>query len=87
MPNIGRGRGVFSGDGYSYKASIEGKEITALWQVPLKENTLRYYVRSEPDKGITKVASENKYKYSVGVALGPYLLAEDIAANRSINFH
>ena len=71
MPNIGRGGGVFSGDNYYYKGQMEDKEITALWQVPIKGKTLRYYVRSKPNKGIIKVISEDRYKYSVGVALGP----------------
>jgi hypothetical protein len=71
MPNLGDGGGTFGGDGHSYEGTMEGKEIVALWQVPVKDNVLRYYVRSEPDKGIIRAPREVNYAYSVGVALGP----------------
>lgn len=47
MPNLGDGGGAFGGDSYSYEGAMEGKEIVALWQVPVKDKVLRYYVRSE----------------------------------------
>jgi hypothetical protein len=71
MPNLGDGGGTFGGDGHSYEGIMEGKEIVALWQVPVKDKVLRYYVRSEPDKGIIRAPREGHYAYSVGVALGP----------------
>ena len=71
MPNLGDGGGTFGGDGHSYEGAMEGKEIVALWQVPLKDKVLRYYVRSEPKKGIIRVPRGGHSTYSVGVALGP----------------
>ena len=71
MPNLGDGGGTFGGDGHSYEGTMEGKEIVALWQVPVKDKVLRYYVRSEPDKGIIRAPREGHSTYSVGVALGP----------------
>jgi hypothetical protein len=71
MPNLGDGGGTFGGDGHSYEGTMEGKEIVALWQVPVKDKALRYYVRSEPDKGIIRAPRGGHNTYSVGVALGP----------------
>jgi hypothetical protein len=71
QPNIGDGGGGFGGNNHSYKGPMDGKEIVALWQVPLESKTLRYYVRSEANKGIIKAPREGKYTYKIGVALGP----------------
>jgi hypothetical protein len=71
MPNLGRAGGGFGGNYHSYKGAMEGEEIVALWQVPVKDKVLRYYVRSEPGKGIIRAPREGHYSYSVGVAFGP----------------
>jgi len=71
QPNIGDGGGGFGGNNHYYKGPMEDKELVALWQVPLESKTLRYYVRSEPNKGIIKAPREGRYAYDVGVALGP----------------
>jgi hypothetical protein len=71
MPNLGRAGGGFGGNYHSYEGAMEGEEIVALWQVPIKDKVLRYYVRSEPSKGIIRVPREGHYSYNVGVALGP----------------
>ena len=71
MPNLDDGGGTFGGDGHSYEGAMEGKEIVALWQVPVKDKVLRYYVRSKPSKGIIRAPREGHSTYSVGVALGP----------------
>ena len=71
MPNLGRAGGGFGGNYHSYKGAMEGEEIVALWQVPVKDKVLRYYVRSEPGKGIIRASREGHYSYNVGVAFGP----------------
>jgi hypothetical protein len=71
MPTLGDGGGSFGGDFHYYKDSLEGEEIVALWQVPFEGSTLRYYVRSEPGKGIIRAPRERRYAYNAGVAFGP----------------
>lgn len=71
MPNVGDGGGGFGGNYHPYKGPIEGEEIVALWQVPIKHKALWYYARSEPDKGIIKAPRRGKRAYNVGIALGP----------------
>jgi hypothetical protein len=71
MPNVGDGGGGFGGNFHTYEGAMEGEEIVALWQVPIKDKVLRYYVRSEPDKGIIRAPRNGNYSYNVGVALGP----------------
>jgi hypothetical protein len=71
MPNLGRAGGGFGGNYHSYKGAMEGEEIVALWQVPVKDKVLKYYVRSEPGKGIIRASREGHYSYNVGVAFGP----------------
>jgi len=70
MPNIG-GIGAFGGNYHPYKGPMEGEEIVALWQVKTDKNMLRYYVRSEPGKGIIRADRGEHNAYHVGVALGP----------------
>jgi len=71
MPNLGRAGGGFGGNYHSYEGAMESEEIVALWQVPIKGKVLRYYVRSEPGKGIIRAPREGHYSYNVGVAFGP----------------
>jgi hypothetical protein len=71
MPNVGDGGGGFGGNYHPYKGPMERKEIVALWQVPIKDKVLRYYVRSEPNKGIIRTPRNGHSAYHVGVALGP----------------
>ena len=71
MPNLGRGAGSFGGDDHPYEGTMEDEEVIALWQVPTKNKVLRYYVRSEPNKGIIRAPREGSSAYKVGVALGP----------------
>jgi hypothetical protein len=71
MPNIGGGGGSFGGNYHGYDGPMEGKEIVAFWRMPTKQKMLRYYVRSEPDKGIIRAPREGRYAYNAGVALGP----------------
>lgn len=70
MPNI-EGIGAFGGNYHPYEGPIEGKEIAALWKVKTNVKTLRYYVRSEPNKGIIRAPRDGRRAYHVGVALGP----------------
>ena len=71
MPNLGRAGGGFGGNYHSYEGAMEGEEIVALWQVPIENKILRYYVRSEPGKGIIRAPRDGNYSYNVGVAFGP----------------
>jgi hypothetical protein len=71
MPNIGDGGGGFAGKNYSYKGPLKHAEIVALWQVPLKDKILRYYVRTKPNNGIIRAPREGHYVYGVGIAFGP----------------
>jgi hypothetical protein len=71
MPNLGDGGGGFGGNYHPYKGPMERKEIIALWQVPIKDKVLRYYVRSKPNKGIIRAPRNGHRAYDVGVALGP----------------
>jgi hypothetical protein len=70
MPNIGSGGG-FGGNYHPYKGPMEGEEIVAFWRMPLKQKTVHYYVRSEPNKGIIRTPRNGHSAYHVGVALGP----------------
>ncbi|MFT4575075.1 MAG: hypothetical protein ACI85E_002283, partial [Marinomonas primoryensis] len=71
MPNLGDGGGGFGGNYHPYKGPMEGEEILAFWQVPIKNKALRYYVRSEPNKGIIREPRDGRSAYNVGIALGP----------------
>ena len=71
MPNLGRAGGGFGGNYHPYKGTMEDEEIVALWQVPVKDKVLRYYVRNEPNKGIIRAPREGHYSYNVGVSFGP----------------
>jgi hypothetical protein len=71
MPNISGGGGGFSDNNLSYEGPMKGEEIVALWRMPIKQKTLHYYVRSEPNKGIIRAPRDGHYSYNVGVALGP----------------
>jgi hypothetical protein len=71
MPNIGGGGGAFGGNYHPYKGPMEGEEIVAFWRMPLKQKTVHYYVRSEPNKGIIRTPRDGHSAYHVGVALGP----------------
>ena len=71
MPNVGDGGGGFGGNYHPYKGTMENEEIVALWKVPVKDKVLRYYVRSEPNKGIIRAPRDGHRAYNVGVALGP----------------
>ena len=70
MPNISSGGG-FGGNYHPYKGPMEGEEIVAFWRMPLKQQTVHYYVRSEPNKGIIRAPRDGHRAYNVGVALGP----------------
>jgi hypothetical protein len=70
MPNIGSGGG-FGGNYHPYKGPMEGEEIVAFWRMPLKQQTVHYYVRSEPSQGIIRAPRDGRRAYHVGVALGP----------------
>lgn len=71
MPNLGDGGGGFGGNYHPYKGPMERKEVVALWQVPIKNKALWYYVRSEPNKGIIRAPRDGHRAYNIGVALGP----------------
>ena len=71
MPNIGGGGGAFGGNYHPYEGPMEGEEIVAFWRMPLKQKTIHYYVRSEPNKGIIRAPRDGRSAYHVGVALGP----------------
>jgi hypothetical protein len=71
MPNIGGGGGAFGGNYHPYEGPMEGEEIVAFWRMPLTQQTVHYYVRSEPNKGIIRAPRDGHRAYNVGVALGP----------------
>ena len=71
MPRLSGGGGNFGGNNYSYKDSMEDKEIVALWRMPTAQEVLHYYVRSKPSNGIIRASRNGQYAYSVAVALGP----------------
>ncbi len=56
---------------------MEGEEIVAFWQVKTAKSMLRYYVRSEPGKGIIRADRGEHDAYHVGVALGPMRVLKD----------
>jgi hypothetical protein len=70
MPNLGDGGG-FGGNYHPYEGPMEGEEVVAFWQVPIKDKALWYYVRSEPNKGIIREPRDGHRAYNVGIALGP----------------
>ena len=85
MPNIGGGGGAFGGNYHPYEGSMEGKEIVAFWRMPLTQQTVHYYARSESNKGIIRASRGGHRAYNVGVALGPMRVLKSCLNNKQLN--